>query len=196
MTPHSAKDMGNKPRDEIKCFKHKVDLRKIVDVALDNVSLCVAGVDEYGNTWVTITCNNPDQLKSFKESVQHEITSAVDVKYFNDPLAKVIDNDTLRVRIAKAGESKLHFGVYSSRQSETADVWKRTKHDDDLRGLLSSDEPVGVDLCMAGAFTFEEGTCVSIVCRRVYREPKATTPPEEIKEDYLVVKSEDALSVV
>jgi len=188
--------MGNKPRDEIKCFKHKVDLKKIVDVPMDNVAVKLAGVDEYGNTWVIITCNDPGQLKSFRESVEHEITNIVNVKYFNDPLAKVMDESSLRVRIAKAGDSKAHFGVHSSRNSETADVWKKTKHDDELRQLLSSEEPVCVDLCMAGAFTFEEGTCVSIVCRRLFRQPNGTIPSEEIREDYEVVKGDDALSVV
>ena len=193
---HVLEKMGNKPQNEIRCFKHKVDLRNIVDVPLDNVVIKITGVDEYGNTWISITCESPAVLEGIKETFEAELDRIAQIKCFNNPIGRILNGNVLHVRIAKAGDSKLHFGVYSARGLEAADVWKKPKADDELRELLSSGNPVGVDLSMAGAFTFEEGTCVSIVCRRVYRVPHCSAAPEEVKEDFEVVKSEDALSIV
>ena len=191
--------MPKKPSDQIMCFKHAVRLPDVVDIPLNDVKVEIIGTDEaYGHVWLRVECGCPDKVRVVKEGLQAELGKIMrNMKPVDNPIDRLFDGTAMHLRMAKSGERKGHFGIYGPRQptaDERRELWKNTKVDDTLRSLIDGLEKCDIDVSVAGAFSFEEGTCAAVVCRRMYtHETKvAEEIDKEVKEDFQKVDHEDA----
>ena len=198
------KEMPKKPSDQIQCFKHALRLPDVVDIPVNGVKVEITGTDEaYGHVWLRIECECPEKVRVLKEGLTAELGKIMkNMKPVDNPIDRLFDGTAMNLRMAKSGDRKGHFGIYGPRQPGVEDrnmekhkqIWKSTKVDDTLRNLIGGFERCDIDVSVAGAFSFEEGTCAAVVCRRMYtHETKvAEDIDREVKEDFQKVDHEDA----
>jgi hypothetical protein len=180
----------------IKALKYTMDLNEIVDVPINQATVQYVGFDEdYQHAWVRITPLDPAVFSTVLRDLQvhaHDLVPDMTGR----PLERVADGRSFCVRLARCGETPLHFGIYDSRDQSSV-VWKEEMLDREaIQAILENSPVFDVDVSVAGAFRFEESTCVSVVCRRLYKPAtpiEATTMQDHDIDDIVQIDALDAL---
>ena len=191
--------MPKKPSDQVTCFKHAMKLLDVIDIPVNDVKVEITGKDPaYDHVWLKVEVGCLEKVRVVKESLNAELCKIMNgVKPVDSPIDRLFDGTAMYLRMAKSGERKGHFGVYNTRDSKSEsykEIWKQTKVDDALRNLIGGLEKCDIDVCVAGAFSFEEGTRAAVVCRRMYTNETKVVDPTDVaaQEGVIVVEHEDA----
>ena len=152
---------------------------QVKDVRVTNATVeFVRRDEEFQHIWVRVTPKDRDVYDEVFDKLMAESNALLpdDEREFTKHIGRS-DDGSFYVRIARCGQNM--FGVFRKQSGEV--VWQpqALAEEDDIKKLKETfrqSRVFDVDLCAAGAFTFEDGHYVTLVCRRLYQLEEVAEP--------------------